>query len=151
MKGVDTMSSQLDKKILENVIGKGCRYPSMFSERSGGTAVLEGVRKINQSISDILNTRKGERVLRPEYGSDISRLLFEPSDEVLYDLLAVKIYDALDEWEPRIVVLELTIRPRSQEEREHILVEIRYRIKNSDLEEVFTYHFNPEGRDFRGR
>lgn len=37
-----------------------------------------------QRITDVLSTRKFERVMRPEYGAGISDLLFEPLDPLVF-------------------------------------------------------------------
>lgn len=137
----------LDDKTLDQVIGKGVRFPDIFSDRTGGCAIREGVEKINQAISDILMTRKGERPLRPNYGSKIHQLLFDPLDEITLDMMRIYIEEALEEWEPRIIVqrIDLSI---PEDERHTVDVEIQYRIKNTNLQEVYTKRFNPEGRGF---
>jgi len=62
------------------------------------------ISSIYQSIGNILSTPIGTRLFVPEFGSELEMLLFEPMD----DITEAKIYDAVVEaiqrWEPRVLV-----------------------------------------------
>lgn len=96
---------------VRRVIGKGISFPFTFSARGKSRQVDlgAGVEKINQSIHMILSTRPGERMYLPEYGSHLPDLVFEPEDQILYDSLYEYTVDALDRWEKRIRVENVTI------------------------------------------
>src|SRR4030095_8620470 len=47
---------------------------------SGGLELVHGDRAIRQSIMLLLTTVPGERVMRPDYGCPLHRLLFWPND-----------------------------------------------------------------------
>jgi uncharacterized protein len=64
---------------------------------------------IIESIRQILLTRKGERVNQPEFGANLYQLIFENIDETLISVLAYKVKEALDLWEPRIEVRDVFI------------------------------------------
>lgn len=66
---------------------------------------------IKSSILQILNTKQGERVMRPDFGSRIHLLLHEPNDGKFKALLEEYTREALA-WEPRIEVLAIEINPR---------------------------------------
>ena len=51
----------------------------------------------------MLLTAPGERVMRPRFGCEIWDLLFEPVTPNLLGLIAEAVYEALGQWEPRIV------------------------------------------------
>lgn len=54
-----------------------------------------------QSITDILSTPKGTRVMRRDYGSDLPALIDAPiNGETVVDLVMATA-EALDQWEPR--------------------------------------------------
>lgn len=54
-----------------------------------------------QSITDILSTPKGTRVMRRDYGSDLPALIDAPiNGETVVDLFMATA-EALDAWEPR--------------------------------------------------
>lgn len=96
---------------VNRVIGKGVSFPLTFSSRGRSRQVdIEGgLAKINQSIHMILGTRPGERCFLPEYGSRLPELVFEPEDNVLYDLLYIYTVEALERWEKRIKIDTVTI------------------------------------------
>ncbi|CCO22222.1 GPW/gp25 family protein [Maridesulfovibrio hydrothermalis] len=60
-----------------------------------------GYAHLKQSISDILTTPIGSRVMRRQYGSDIPDLIDAPMNgETVIDVFAA-VAVALDRWEPR--------------------------------------------------
>lgn len=74
----------------------------------GGLDLVSGFDLINQSILDILETPIGSRFGREDYGSYIHLLIFEQNDSVLESLLYYYITSALEKWENRIRVEDLT-------------------------------------------
>jgi phage baseplate assembly protein W len=77
------------------------RGPRGFFKLARGAEVIE------QSILDIIATRPGQRVRRPEYGCLIHTLVWEPADDITLSLAKRHIQDALERWEPRIAVLAI--------------------------------------------
>lgn len=62
---------------------------------------LEDRAHLAQSITDILSTPKGTRVMRRDYGSDLPALIDAPiNGETVVDLFMATA-EALDAWEPR--------------------------------------------------
>lgn len=59
---------------------------------------------VKQSIYQILDTRLGERVMLPEFGSRLPELLFEPIDGITIALARVYFIDAIKKWEPRVLL-----------------------------------------------
>ena len=66
---------------------------------------------IKQAIVNLLLTNKGERLMNPEYGSDIRRYLFEPLDYGTSALVKQNIVTTIGRFEPRISVQEIVSRP----------------------------------------
>lgn len=130
-------------------LGVGIRFPAMFSAATRRTAVISGLDKVNQSLSDIFGTRKGERVLQPEYGSDLHRLLFDMNDEILEDMLKIYVLDAIEKWETRITVEDISTQ-RSLDNPHQVDVIISYRINNSNIRGSYVYPFRREPMDFPG-
>lgn len=68
---------------------------------------------LTQSITDILTTPKGSRVMRRDYGSDLPELIDAPMNgETVIDVFAATA-EALDAWEPRIKLRRVEIRAAS--------------------------------------
>ncbi len=71
----------------------------------GGLAVNSTpAHSIAQSIKMILTTTPGERVMRPEYGSRLQELVFQPNDATTAGLAIQYVKEAITRWEPRIRV-----------------------------------------------
>ena len=69
-------------------LGRGLKFPFRFQRRSGGAQVSSATstehEHIHESIIQILGSRPGERFMRPEFGSRLKDLVFEPNDEPLW-------------------------------------------------------------------
>ena len=66
--------------------------------------LLTGHAHLRQSITDILTTPKGSRVMRRNYGSRLFQLVDAPlNQETLIELYAATA-EALELWEPRFIV-----------------------------------------------
>lgn len=137
-------NTRFDKDILKTALGSGIRYPSMFSEAKGVTLVQEGLDKVRQSIADILETRLGERVMKPEYGSRLHEVVFEPNDFIAQDKAKLYIQEALDRWEDRIVVetIETSIPNNASHRME---IKINYKLNRSNIEDTYIYLLTGEG------
>ena len=66
---------------------------------------------IKQAIVNLLLTNKGERLMNPDYGSDIRSYLFEPLDYGTSALVKQNIVTTIGRFEPRISVQEIVSRP----------------------------------------
>jgi len=64
-------------------------------------AALGGLDHVRQSITDILTTPIGSRVMRREYGSDVPRLIDRPMGPATALDIQAAVADALYRWEPR--------------------------------------------------
>lgn len=69
--------------------------------RETGAAISE-LSHISQSISDILTTRIGSRIMRREYGSLIPELVDHPFNDATRLRVYAAVVMALMRWEPRI-------------------------------------------------
>lgn len=68
---------------------------------------LSGIDHLRQSITDILTTPLGSRVMRRDYGSRLFSLIDAPMNRgTLADIYAASV-EALARWEPRIQVTQV--------------------------------------------
>ena len=70
----------------------------------GRFEVLEPLDHIRQSILDIVSTPVGTRVMRPEYGSKVPRLVDQPVTKGWKLSVYTAIAETLHRWEPRVRV-----------------------------------------------
>jgi phage baseplate assembly protein W len=64
---------------------------------------------IRNSIYNLFNTIPGERILLPDYGSDLRRYIFEPVTDLRGTLIGREIYTAITRWEPRVTVINIDV------------------------------------------
>ena len=93
-------------------IGKGIGFPLKTNVQGSLQLSAEG-QNLEESIHLILRTSLGERVYRPDFGSRLSELVFAPLNTNTLLLLRLYVEEALEAWEPRIELDEVTDRSRS--------------------------------------
>ena len=79
---------------------KGMAFPFKQSNTSIPAAVTDA-ELVQQSLLQILNTNRGERVMRPNFGCNLQQYVFENNDELLEQLMRTEISSAISRWEPR--------------------------------------------------
>ena len=114
----------------------GISFPFRIGVK-GGVAMsgtnINSARHIEESIQQILCTRRGERVLEYHFGSSVSHGLFEPTDVTLTNLIKYEIIEALESLEPRIELKKDDIKVYSEVDINginRVIAEIPYTIKD---------------------
>jgi phage baseplate assembly protein W len=127
-----------------DLIGRGWAFPLGVDIR-GGIALAEGDEEIRQAILLILRTRRGARVMRPEFGCRIWDLLFAPNDSATWTMAGHHVREALGWWEPRIEVTDViaTADPGNAAAME---VEVEYTIRATHDRRslVFPFYLIPD-------
>lgn len=85
-------------------LGRGWSFPVRLHEKEGTIRLSEHERDVQESIWIILSTRKGERVMRPDFGCGIHDLVFEVINTTTLTELENNVREALAEFEARIDV-----------------------------------------------
>ncbi len=88
--------------------------------------VTKDAAAIQQALTTLLLTSKGERLFNPELGSSLRRFLFEPLDYATASLIKSAILETIKDYEPRVIVIELIIDPNRDEDG--FDVELTYKI-----------------------
>ncbi|MET3234208.1 UNVERIFIED_ORG: phage baseplate assembly protein W [Burkholderia sp. 1263] len=70
---------------------------------------ITGLAHLKQSIGDILSTRKGTRRERPEYGSDIPRMVDLPVTRGWISAVQAEAARAIGRWEPRLTLSRVSV------------------------------------------
>lgn len=103
----------------------------------GGIAMAEDAQIVRQSILLLLATRPGERLMRPDYGCNLHRLVFAPNDAGTAGLAIHYVGEALRRWEPRILIQRLDAGADLFDTGDETVLDIvlDYRIRRSGREE----------------
>lgn len=97
------------------------------------------------NITNLILTRKGERVAQPEFGCDIWKILFEPIIDDEIDILVEKyIAEAVSTWLPYIEINEIVLDYDDISKDSHKFgVEINFGLKeNPNLKESVKINVN---------
>ena len=76
---------------------------------SGDVSIKKDVEAVKQSVLNILLTNRGEKPFEPSFGSGIRSYLFEQIDAVTETLIREDIIFSLGNFEPRVVVEDVTV------------------------------------------
>jgi phage baseplate assembly protein W len=112
----------------------------------GGIEMVDGSASIRQAILLLLSTIPGERVMRPEYGCDIHRLIFSPNDDTTAGMAIYYVRRALERWEPRIQIIRLDAE-RSPESPERLDIILEYRILATQQVQAMPFSINLAGEE----
>ncbi len=123
-------------------LGRGFAFP-LRAAPSGGIALSGQERKIEEAIRTVVGTQRGERVMRPEYGSNLKRLLFAPNTRATANLARHYVEESLRAWEPRIMVEEVVVE--NDPGNGLLLIDVHYRIRSTyeSRNLVFPFYLLP--------
>lgn len=127
----------------EDFLGRGWAFP-VGVDATGDVRTAAGEQSIEESIRVIIGTAKGERVMRPDFGCGIHEYVFETIDANTLTLVEKSVEDALVEFEPRIAVKDVSVSTEDVSEGV-LLIEVDYRIRDSNTRRNTVYPFYVEG------
>lgn len=110
----------------------------------GRVEMVEGDDSIRQAVLLLLSTIPGERVMRPDYGCDLYRLVFSPNDDTTAGLAIHYVRRALERWEPRVEIVRLDAG-RNEERPELLEVMLEYRVRATQRVQAVTFSVDLAG------
>ena len=119
-------------------LGIGWAYPPTASA-TGEVATAAYEEDIRQAIWIILGTARGERVMRPDFGAGLDRLVFEPISTTTMSLVQHYAEEALITWEPRIDAVAVAVSADAP--RGRLLLDVRYRVRTTNTFYNLVYPF----------
>ena len=120
----------------QSFLGTGWAFPIRV-DGAGGIRTSSDEEDIREAVEIILRTVLSERVMRPEFGSGIQDLVFEPNNANLAGRIDFLVKKALERWEPRVTLREVLIRP----DAERIEVDVSYIIRSTNREDNVVVPF----------
>ena len=124
-------------------LGRGWSFPPTFNAQMKTVETVEKKDDIEQSLTVLLNTTVGERIMEPKFGCNMEELLFESLNTTTKTLIIDKIRTAILYFEPRIDIEKIEIDPQNELSGE-LLIEIEYTVRatNSRFNFVFPFYKN---------
>jgi len=103
---------------------------------------LVDIELVKQDLLNAFNTRRGERVMRPEFGTVIFDLLFDPFDDETKDLV---VEDAVNivRSDPRVALISIDAK-----ELEHVLrLEIQLQFTPQDVVDNLFVEYDRKNKE----
>lgn len=129
----------MDNKVRQ-FLGRGWKFPVTVDKNTGRIVMSEYEEDIIEAVKIIILTKKGERVMQPEFGSDAYKLVFGTKEVTSNSMLAADIRDSLIQWEPRIKDVEVDIQSDVQNP-EKLLLTVSYVVRNTNNPFNLVYPF----------
>lgn len=85
---------------------------------------------IKASVRNLIQTKNFERPFHPEIGCQLNNLLFENITQPIYQLMKRTVFDVIEKFEPRVVVLDVIAQERP--DNNELDVTIIFKIINSE-------------------
>lgn len=125
----------------ESFLGTGWSFPPTFNNFTGTVEMVSDEADIFQSLHILLSTQLKERVMRSDFGCDLTALLYESITVTLLTKIKGIIENAILLYEPRVDLLDVDFAI-VETNNGLINVEIAYRIRatNSRKNYVFPYY-----------
>lgn len=114
---------------------------ALYNDYRTVTVTATDAAAINNSIKNILLTRRGSVPGKPTFGSMLDDVLFNQLDHITKSLLEDQIREALTQWEQRIVVTNVLVQEVPEYNKLIATVDYRYRDKGLDINEQISVGF----------
>ncbi len=139
------MKMRNDIRAKRAFLGTGLHFPITVDRITGQIRESAHEENIKESIFLILMTKKGERVMRPDFGCDIHQFMFDAVDYTVRMRMKRAVEEALIRWEPRITDIEVEILD-SASAGDALQIRIRYRVRatNNPFNLVFPFYLQEQ-------
>lgn len=100
----------------------------------------ENLVSLHDCVKQLLLTSRGARVMRPDYGTDIRKSVFEPLTAEMVDTLRSQIIETIIKYEPRVIVRKLELTPDHENHQLNIqlLITSKDDLLNRELVEILV-------------
>jgi Bacteriophage baseplate protein W len=139
------MSERLDRRMstaadpARAFLGVGWAFPPGF-DGEGHIAEAAYEQDVQQAILIILGTNHGERVMRPDFGAGLDRLVFEPINAATLARAESLAREAIIAWEPRVDVEAVRVTQQGRPPAV-LLIELGYRVRATNTRQNLVYPF----------
>lgn len=98
---------------------QGMAFPMREDGTGGFLSSNENLGSLRDGVRQLILTSRGARVMRPDYGTDIRKSVFNPLDNTMINTLREQIVSTIATYEKRVIVKKLTLVP---DEENHKLI-----------------------------
>ena len=121
-------------------LGRGLKFPLQVDPRTGKIAMVQEEEDIREAIGIILRTSQGERVMRPDFGSDTMEYVFSAPSGTLQHTIANHLSIFIQGQEPRVKDVQVACRRRDGLDG-NLIVEVGYTVRSTNSRYNHVYPF----------
>ncbi len=121
-------------------MGRGLRFPIQIDSKTCKFAMVSAEEDIAEAIGIILRTVQGERIMRPEFGSNVMDYTFTSASDSERQSLSFDLKGQLSYLEPRIDDIDVQCRDNDALEGS-LIVEVSYRVRSTNNRYNHVYPF----------
>lgn len=128
---------------INSFLGRGFKFPIQVDEITGKMKTSSYEEDIKEAIYIILMTKKGERIMNPDFGCGVHDYVFGTMDYTSLNMMEREVKEALMLWEPRITDLNVNLEV-DEEEEGCVIIYIDYVVRstNNPYNLVFPFYMN---------
>lgn len=132
-----------EKKGVKAFLGTGWKFPVSIDGAAGRIRMSSNEENIEDSVRLIIGTRKGERVMEPEFGCRIWEYSFETLNYTTLHAMKNEVESALIRWEPRITDIQVDIDDEKAGEG-LLLIHVSYMVRSTNnlYNMVYPFYIN---------
>jgi|TARA_B110000503_G_scaffold102008_1_gene152385 uncharacterized protein len=111
---------------------------------TGFSQTYSTTEQMKSNIKNLLLTRKGERILQPEFGSGLHEILFDFNNDDIEGKIEDTINQAFEQWLPYVTIADIVVEQTDAlKDRNVVNLSLKFQVNGSaDLNEVT---FNVQG------
>ena len=139
------MAYELNKKIVIdteefNNFAVGITLPIQRGNEGYFRQSFRTFDQIRSNLKNLLLTKRGERILQPDFGSGLHDLLFNPATEKFEEDLENTINDAVAQWLPYIIVEDINIDiSKEMTDNNQAKVSLKFRQEGDQTLDTLTF------------
>ena len=96
--------------------------------------------QVRSNLKNLLLTKKGERILQPEFGSGLHDLLFNPATDKFEEDLETTINDSVAKWLPYVIVEDINVDiSKEQTDNNQAKVSLKFRQEGDQTLDTLTF------------
>ncbi|WP_159523325.1 GPW/gp25 family protein [Sunxiuqinia indica] len=121
-------------------LGTGWSFPPEFAKKAQQVRMSADERDIEESLQILLSTRLGERIMHPDYGCDLTDLIFEPLSVTVKTYISNLVETAILYHEPRILLHKIDLLADSENEG-LVKIKVEYTVSSTNSRKNYVYPF----------
>jgi phage baseplate assembly protein W len=123
-------------------LGTGAKFPFEIDKATGRFKTVSGEQSVKESIYIILMTQLTERLMRPDFGTDIMGYAFMDVSLTRINMMRRSLTNMISRQEPRISDIEITIN--MADSQDYLIINIDYLVAESNTRDnmVFPFYLN---------